>query len=331
MANKRVASVSSINDSLNAIPCKKRKLHNTATQPMQTATSSTNCKEEKKKELEEVAANTSPILFRAKSTISITFGDAAENHVGMEIIGKLAAEGFTVDDLQKAEQKFIALHQAKTELVTLNEYLPKDQECDSTAAVLIIRNGVQLMLESMEKSVKDLYAEQATLPIDTKYFDRRRKKVLNKNARGNLCFAENGHAPDYEHGKGTVVAYDRVPLTKYIRERLPVYFGEKANELAAEGNYYYDIAKCGIGFHGDAERKKVIAFRLGQSMPLHYQWFARYKAVGERCKLSIHEGDIYAMSEKATGFDWKKSSVLTLRHAAGAEKYLTIKEKKRNK
>lgn len=29
-----------------------------------------------------------------------------------------------------------------------------------------------------------------------------------------------------------------------------------------EGNYYYDINKTGIGFHGDSERKKVIAISL---------------------------------------------------------------------
>jgi hypothetical protein len=43
---------------------------------------------------------------------------------------------------------------------------------------------------------------------------------------------------------------------------------------------YYDVSKCGIGFHGDAERIKVIAIRLGESMPLHYQWFQNSKPVG---------------------------------------------------
>jgi hypothetical protein len=38
---------------------------------------------------------------------------------------------------------------------------------------------------------------------------------------------------------------------------------------------------------------------------------------------------MYVMSEKATGNDWKKKNILTLRHAAGAEKYLTIVEKKK--
>ena len=40
-------------------------------------------------------------------------------------------------------------------------------------------------------------------------------------------------------------------------------------------------------------------------------------------------GDVYVMTEKAVGSDWKKSTILTLRHSAGCKKYTTIKEKKR--
>ena len=62
-------------------------------------------------------------------------------------------------------------------------------------------------------------------------------------------------------------------------------------------------------------------------MPLHYQWFKNSKAIGERIIIPLYNGDIYIMSEKATGCDWRKRSKLTLRHATGASKYTTIKEK----
>jgi len=38
----------------------------------------------------------------------------------------------------------------------------------------------------------------------------------------------------------------------------------------------------------------------------------------------LEDGDMYIMSEKASGFDWKKRSIYTLRHAAG-EKYVVKK------
>tara|TARA_B110000208_G_C11798788_1_gene440895 strand:- start:2994 stop:3107 length:114 start_codon:yes stop_codon:yes gene_type:complete len=31
------------------------------------------------------------------------------------------------------------------------------------------------------------------------------------------------------------------------------------------------------------------------------------------------------MSEKAVGYDWKKLSLITLRHAAGNDKYISLK------
>ena len=42
--------------------------------------------------------------------------------------------------------------------------------------------------------------------------------------------------------------------------------GKKGENLICEGNRYFDIKKCGIGWHGDSERKKVIGLRLGEKM-----------------------------------------------------------------
>ncbi len=81
-------------------------------------------------------------------------------------------------------------------------------------------------------------------------------------------------------------------------------------------NYYYDLNKTYIGFHGDAERKIVICARLGGDMPIYYQWFQNGKKVGDRIKIDVNGGDIYCMSFKATGNDWLKRKIYTLRHAA---------------
>jgi alkylated DNA repair dioxygenase AlkB len=52
-------------------------------------------------------------------------------------------------------------------------------------------------------------------------------------------------------------------------------------------------------------------------MPLQYQWFLRGKPTGEPTRLELQHGDLYIMSEKATGNDWKKRVIPTLRHVAG--------------
>ena len=45
-------------------------------------------------------------------------------------------------------------------------------------------------------------------------------------------------------------------------------------------------------------------------------------------KFNLKSGDLYIMSNKATGFDWKIKNILTIRHAAGCEKYTTINKNK---
>ena len=94
--------------------------------------------------------------------------------------------------------------------------------------------------------------------------------------------------------------------------------------LECEGNKYTNIHKNGIGWHGDAERKKVIALRLGESMPICFNWFKNSKPLGNIFTSRINSGDVYIMSEKTTGHDWRKRLIYTLRHSAGADKYIKL-------
>jgi hypothetical protein len=257
------------------------------------------------------------------NTITITFGDQAENHVGMQKIGNLAEEGFSILDLQKAKEKFVEL-KYKCDLINLNTYVNDSEIVTDPASILIIRDGIKLFLE--DKSANDLYKEQNSLNVDKKAFMYGR--VVNKHARHNLCFGDNSQEPDYPNKKGRIVNWENVPLTKKVRTLLPTFFGEKARNLTAEGNYYYDTRKCYIGYHGDTERKVVIAVRLGASMPLYYNWFKNGIPIGKTAKFVINSGDIYVMSEKATGNDWKKKSLYTLRHAAGQDQNVKLKKTK---
>jgi hypothetical protein len=91
--------------------------------------------------------------------------------------------------------------------------------------------------------------------------------------------------------------------------------------LKGELNYYFDISKCGIGWHGDSERRKVVALRLGASLPIYFQWYYDTERIGERFEIPLNDGDMYVMSEKAVGTDWKMRSIFTLRHATGCDKF----------
>jgi len=262
-------------------------------------------------------------LPSSTTTITITFGDQAENHHGMQKLGQMADVGFSIDDLKICKEKCESKGYL-CELIDLNNALEGTNIISEPAGVLIIRNGLQCLLTEEGFTIDQMFKEQMALTWDTKAFMY--GKVVNKKARHNLCYGESNQEPDYAAGKGRVVAFSALPCTQCVRTQLVNYLGEKASSLMAEGNLYYDISQCGIGFHGDAERKKVIALRLGASLPLHYQWFQQSKPIGKRVEMILNHGDIYVMSEKATGHDWKLRKVPTLRHAAGSQDFLTIKQ-----
>lgn len=255
-------------------------------------------------------------------TFSLTFGDVAENHKGMQKIGNLSDNGFNLDDLNQFKNIF-ENKGCECNLINLHSLLNDATiRSNNEAYILIIKNAVNVLLDNSDgKNL--LFEEQDVLEKDTKAFMYGR--VVNKHARHNLCFSEEHQEPNYEEGKGRVYAFNEVPLLNEIRHKLGEFLGEKASNLQAEGNYYYDIKKCGIGYHGDAERKKVIAIRLGATIPLCYAWYHRNENVSDRlCINDLEHGDIYIMSEKATGFDWKSKTKYTLRHAAGCKKYIDI-------
>jgi alkylated DNA repair dioxygenase AlkB len=95
-------------------------------------------------------------------------------------------------------------------------------------------------------------------------------------------------------------------------------FGKKAKKLNAEGNYYFHD-KSGIGFHGDTERNILICISLGNSSTLRYCWRKHGTSTlfGKEIYIKLDHGDIYIMSEKATGYDWKMRSKYRLVHATG--------------
>ena len=263
-----------------------------------------------------------------KSIITITFGDQAENHAGMEKLGGLVekGQGFNIQDLKyiKTKMEEIGCGCELIDLELLNEVENRDVRPED-AYVLIIRDGVNKILQNCsDLTHENMLEEHISLNVDKHAWMRGR--VVKKHARWNLCFDNESREPDYENKKGRIIGYDLIPVTKMLLNQIINYFGPKSINLKGEGNYYYDKSKCGIGFHGDSERRKVIGIRLGngESTPLHYQWFKNGEAIGKRIVLKLNGGDIYVMNEKAVGTDWKKRTIYTLRHATGCEKYTKI-------
>ena len=72
--------------------------------------------------------------------MTLTFGECAENHVGNQQLGSIAASGFSVSELRAAGEKFAA-RGCVVELVDLSVACSEAPE----AAVLVIRSGPGLV------------------------------------------------------------------------------------------------------------------------------------------------------------------------------------------
>lgn len=260
-------------------------------------------------------------------SITLTFGDCMENHVGMQKVGTLSENGYSLVDLIKFKKEF-ETKGIKCELINLNSYANEfafdiiDAKEDNkngkkdTACLLIVKNGLDYI---DSKFADKLYAEQCKLEPDKKFYNNRTKQVNNKLARWNLCFDKNEQKSDYENKKGTIISYENVPKTKKLKSMVKKITGSK--NLKLEANYYYDIGKTGISDHGDFERRKVVGVRLGKDNDLVFRWYKKSERVGREFRIKLKHGDMYIMSEKTVGTDWKCSSKFTLRHAAGCLKY----------
>jgi hypothetical protein len=187
----------------------------------------------------------------------------------------------------------------------------KDEDGLPEAYLLIVRQAIPYHEVMMHELMELEWDKKALM----------RGKVVNKHARFNLCFDDMSQEPNYEEGSGRIIAYDQVPLLKQMKEEIIERYVDRGDSLKVEGNLYYDVNRCGIGFHGDSERRKVIGLRLGASFPMVFHWYQRSERVGEAIEIHLQSGDLYMMSEKATGFDWKKKLMYTIRHAAGCAKY----------
>lgn len=263
------------------------------------------------------------------SVITLTFAECVENHVGNQQTGRRAERAPSLQDLiltRDAMARWLQSRGAplpRFELLDLGCLCP---EAQVPAGVLVIRG--------LKAHTPAEGAALAGVAWDDKYLDQRRKAVLNKHARTNLCIADHPQEPAYEEGRGRIYTFAQLPpfvggLREFFTDTLHVAGvpGRQNPELPpaglfAEGNNYYDPHKCYIGWHGDTERSLVLGYRVGGPFPLHFKWFSGPGSPAVRdghlvgTTIELNDGDAYVMSEAAVGKNWRCKGY-HLRHAAG--------------
>ena len=227
-----------------------------------------------------------------EKTITFTFGDAGENHTGMQMIGEKLGKGsgFNEEDLRRIKVE-MEKKGKKCELVDLREIVDEEDVKECKSRVGLNRAFVLIVREFLGKEEADaLYEENEKLVWDKQYYCVRRKKVLNKHARHNLMYSDEEQLPEYESKKGRIVAWSQVPELGKLKgaiKGLNEVSGGKTSNLICEGNLYYKKG-TGIGWHGDTERSKVVALRVGKSMSLCYKWWMRHKSRGKLFSVELN-------------------------------------------
>ena len=181
----------------------------------------------------------------------------------------------------------------------------------SDACALVVRNFQPEFCNKLLETFK-------TTKFDS--FTKMYGKVCDAHSRHIVYFDETAVAPSREDCQHTVLAWGDQPQLAGILDWMRSTLGNCDDITIGCGLKYPDIDRCGISWHGDAERKKTALVRLGPNSerhPLHFAWFHKHDRVSEVVSIHLSHGDMVLYSDKAMGYDWKKSSIPTVRHATG--------------
>ena len=254
---------------------------------------------------------------------SMVFCDCAFSQPGgkSKTNGVMADEGFSADKLRKVCASLNAVG-IRARIVDLradavNKGAPASVlERMDEAVVLVIHDGANALTNDPQMANKML-AEHQGLEYDTKTLMY--QKVCNARSRRNLYFADEARPGDMTIGQNTVVAWSSVPANAECLRSLTELLGT-TDVNTAVSNYYPDPRRCGIGWHGDAERRQTIMVRLGSgsnTRPIHFLWCEGKSRIVSPVTIDLQHGDVMVPCAKAVGTDYKLRSVPTVRHATG--------------
>ena len=248
---------------------------------------------------------------------AITWSHAVESDPSAQSIGEKGT-ALDYDDVEDLQHDFGGDY--VTEFIDMSTFDPKSN-APVKACVLIVRGYFDNTIFNELLTVKPAYVDRHMWSYG---------KCKNKNARWNTNMtdaAAEGDIPNPNPKKrcSSQIPFDEYPAAKRARKslhELGVKAGLDLKDLKMEVNYYFDVKGAGIGRHGDVERNLVIGGSVGVTDRV-IQWCEYYRCKpGKTYQAVLKPGDMYIMCGKASGVDWKKSSIPTFRHCAGSQAFV---------
>jgi hypothetical protein len=218
-----------------------------------------------------IQINNQPIAV--KQSITFTFYDPEGTIVEPHMLVKLQGrhKGSYIIDLNKILLQF-------------------DNRRTEIATILVIPNYIK----------NDLY--QTLLSVDWDKKVLLRNKVVNRIGKYVISIHDEAQEPNYEQGQYRVLSYNELEDLKVVKNNVNKIVNQ--NNLLCKGDYNYNHEKLKLKYQG-GKVNNMICIHLGDPIQLSYKWFFSNKAVSESTGFTLNHGDLYIMSEKATGHDYK--------------------------
>ena len=248
------------------------------------------------------------------SSTSLLIGEFVGRHCsklqpGMDW-GVKAERGFSAELLRE-------VHTTHPTSTRIHELTP---HCTDPSA----RDAVVLVV-TLPKALADAARDEVNaMPFADKTISRS-GKVCDAHSRHLSYIGPEAQDADPQTGQQPVRTWAQLPASEAVRDYLHTILGDTECQVGCALKYP-DIFDCGIGWHGDAERRKSLVVRLGANSSRHPLWFRFFKSwdpVSPPIPVHLEHGDVAIACEVAVGTDWRSSSIPTVRHATGFIRFPT--------
>ena len=249
-----------------------------------------------------------------ETSITLNFCDNIESN---DNIGEESDYGFSNNDILRVHSQF----SETSEIYNLKDMLPPSIQDIPDVFILIIRNNGNNILDQLLQILITSESNSDGIITGVQWDTEKYKNGQIKQSKEKYklifkdLYEEYKINSNYQLNKGTIYNYKRIPQLEYIKCFFEsILYGP----FVIEGNCYYNKKECYTSMHRDKKRKKVIGLKLGGSSPLNFRWYHGTIRCSETKTIILNHGDIYILSELATGSIKEKLTKLFIKYSEGS-------------
>jgi len=245
-------------------------------------------------------------------SFNLTFSDCIKTLNANEIIGEQSHCGTTNDDVRKIHESING-----SILYNLKDLIPHLNQNVEDAMILIIKN--QFPNDSnnlLQTFINPEYVHDGNI-IGIEWDKFTPTGALNKKFYKST-FADLGDMFKINSlanfKRGTMYNINKIPsllnIKNSLRSILPCNF-------VVEASHFYDNEKSHKLFNHEKDKRCVTGLHLGEPMNINFKWYHKSIKCCDNFSIELNHGDIYIMSNIASGSVKDNVTKLFLKHSFG--------------